>query len=358
MSRLNRALGSVFLLFMLAGCGGSGSQHVPDGTRAGGTVRFTITWPPQATSRLVPKLTKSIKVVVRSKRPYKSDPITTQFVNRQEGQNQATIEVRNLPSVTVEFTVTAHPNPGGTGGAMAKAMMDADIRENETISRAITMDTAISFFRITPNPFYVRPGESGTATAEPVNSEGVVTMVPEDKITWSVDKPTVASIQANGLSCVVTGKSKPGTVQLTITDSESGKSTVTTAYILDPTRLEEGAWANTSHVWVFESGLGSSRQSRGLEVEIVSLPNGDQVIRMYQPTKPIKTLVAEVPVTTSDGQHFQAGGIVPDGMFLAKYQLQVSGYLSYSEPNYGVLYFYWQAFGAERIYGEGEVFTR
>lgn len=196
----------------LSGCGGAGGGSA---TTAQGVATLTITWPDR--SRLIPDASESIKVTFLSG----TTVAASQVVARPSTGSTSTLTFSSLPEGELTMTASAYPTTDGTGTAQATASKSVSITANENTEVSITMASTISSLSITPTAPSVVVGSTLQLAMSALNSSGSVVLVSSSNVTWTSLDTSTATVSSTGL---VTGL-VAGTVQIQVTESESGKST-------------------------------------------------------------------------------------------------------------------------------------
>ena len=258
---------SAFLsLLPLAGCGGGGSFHNSSAaSRAKGVVAVSLKWP--AATRVIPISSQSVKItLVRT--PASVVPVPPQILTRPDPA-QSVISTANFTNLEVgnyTVTVTAYPNPDGTGVAQATTTAQITVNPgNNTLT--VTMDATVkrlaaNLSNSTLSDIKVGVGQTrllvATAYDNATPGQGNVVLtsrtytptgggapVTVQAITWTSSNPAVATVDPN------TG---------VVTAVANGSATITAQYI-EPgiTPGQKGTPANivaTVKVTVVDVGLG------------------------------------------------------------------------------------------------------
>jgi hypothetical protein len=302
---------SVGCVAFLAGCGGSGSKATsPD---AQGAIQFTVDWPEP--SRLIPLAAQSIRIEVTVNRQPVAQPVIIRRPN-------TIATINNLNTGPVTITVTAHPNPDGTGTVQATGSVVVTIVADQTVQQVLTMASTISQVAITPdNPSLVQALVQGTRVqlvASALNAGGAVVLTDRRNWTWSSSDPAIASVTASGDTAVVNGAAV-GRTTINVTESEStgsepGRSASVTVTVVEPvsvsinppaatvalgarqpfTAAVRGS-ANTAVTWsVREGAAGGTIDSSGLYTAPATA--GIYTVVATSQADPTKSAVATVTV--------------------------------------------------------------
>jgi len=203
------ALLSLFAV-VFAGCGGG---NVGSGTSIStrtGRALFTIKWP--QSTRLVPASSQSIRITIQSGSIVVGGP---QLIVKPT----TTASFTNLPAGTLTVVANAYPQADGTGVAQASGTTPITIVAGATTPVGLTLASTIAAVSISPSNPNVAAGAKTAIVPTYTDASGSVVLVAAGAISFVSNAPGVATIDASG---VVTAVS-PGTANITITDTESGK---------------------------------------------------------------------------------------------------------------------------------------
>ncbi len=202
------ALLSLFAL-VITGCGGSGGSGSSINTRAGRAV-FTIKWP--QTTRLVPAASQSIRITIRSGSVVVGTP---QLIVKPV----TTATFTNLPAGTLTVVANAYPQADGTGVVQASGTTPITIVAGSTTPVGLTLASTIAAVSISPATPTLAAGAKTVIVPTYTDASGNVVLVAPGAISFVSNAPSVATIDATGIVSAVS----PGTANITITDTESGK---------------------------------------------------------------------------------------------------------------------------------------
>jgi hypothetical protein len=209
-------LGSVMLF--LAGCGG-GSTIMGTSDASNGHAVFTIKWP-EASTRLIPKATKSLLIVINEGSLVVSQQVVTRGTNATQ-----TVEFEGLPIGQLTVTAYAYATDDGTGTTLAFGSAPLTVtEENNSASNpahfTLTLDPEVVALQVAGPTTAVAIGDTGRVTATPKNAKGETVLVDPSTLTFATSDSTIATVDGEG---VLTAK-KTGTVTVTVTYTE--KSTI------------------------------------------------------------------------------------------------------------------------------------
>jgi hypothetical protein len=217
---------SIFILLcalasLLVGCGGgSGSGTSTLTTSRATRVTFTFEWP--AVTRLIPAAAQSIKLDIRDS----SGLIASQIINRPN--TSATFQ--NLPVGGLTVTATAFSGPNATGSALASTTVAFTLQPGVNPNITITLVTTIDHIDVAPITLAV--GQSGTLVAIGRDVANNKVDLTASKVTFSSSNTNVATVASPGtasgaisgaVTAAVTAVGS-GTSVITVTDTESGKT--------------------------------------------------------------------------------------------------------------------------------------
>ena len=231
-----------FVIFGLAslllnGCGGGGQSSAPPAAQVA-QATITVNWParPKASQmapRLVPLAANSITITIMQG----TNPIAMHTLSRPNG-DQAAISTytfgdpsasggsanSSLPVGALTATATAYPNADGTGTAQATGFITFVTALGTNVPITIDMGSTIDHLAVTPANPSIAVGATIALSATARDVYGAMVLTVASKTQWSSSNPAIARVDTN--SGVVTGVAE-GTTNLTVTDSESGKTGTT-----------------------------------------------------------------------------------------------------------------------------------
>jgi hypothetical protein len=201
----------------LTGCGGGGGAG---GAPQTGQARITVAWPTR--SRLVPAASNSVRAILRQD----GQEVGSAVLVRPAAGGQTTATIENAPAGSLTLVATAYPNTDATGVAQATGTTPVTITGGQTTDIQLAMESTIDHLEIAPGASAsVAVGETLPLTVTAKDATGNVVLTSPGKIQWSSASTALASVDSGG---VVTGVaptgSVPGPVQLTVTETESGKT--------------------------------------------------------------------------------------------------------------------------------------
>lgn len=213
----------VLIVGLLPGCSGGASSVSPGTASRTGRARFTIQWPTR--SRLIPTAANSIRIRVSQDatliaertlpRPTEGGTVNTTFNDIPEGQ--------------CRVNATAYPQADGTGIGQATAEAPINVQPGQVSDIRLTMESAITRLEVTPALSWV--GEGGTIPLTATAKDATDAIVLTSALQWSSDNPTVATVTGAGVVTTVAGAAKKAAI-ITVTETESGKSTMATVNVI------------------------------------------------------------------------------------------------------------------------------
>ncbi len=200
-------LGLIALLcLLLCGCGGGSG---PASTGAG-RAEFTVVWP--EVSRLIPLASNSIVVSL-------SRGGTTLFTRiLVRPQNRLTFD--ELAPGDYLVTATAFPSTDGSGVAQARGQAPLTIAPDAVSAITLVMASTIDHLEVTPPAPSVFAGSTVPLTMTARDAAGNVVLTAPSRVQWQSAAASIASVDSTGLVTGVNG----GVTQITVTETESGKS--------------------------------------------------------------------------------------------------------------------------------------
>jgi hypothetical protein len=199
---------TIVLAFVLTGCGGGKSEQT-------GRAEFRILWP-QDVSRLIPAASNSVSVTLR----LGTEVVATKVSPRPAAGASALVVFDNLPLGEVTATGSAHPNADGTGQAQAAGSVTFQIQAGQTTAFSITLASTIDHLELTPPAVTLNPAEEQTLSVAAKDTAGSIVLLAPSKLSWSTSAGGVATVDSAGKVRGIAG----GTAQITVTDTESGKT--------------------------------------------------------------------------------------------------------------------------------------
>lgn len=188
-----------------------------------------VQWPDA--SRLVPFKTKSLKIVIDWVEGGKTTLVDTKVVDRPDPLKTTVTEtVFNLKSGSgYRLTVTAHPNAGGAGTALARHVSAANLAIKPGVENPwpITMASTVHTVSIEPALTSIGVGEKQIVSVNAKDASGATVLLALSAIRWIVGSPTVLRADQNvqGLADnqVQLEGLKQGSSTLSVMDDESKK---------------------------------------------------------------------------------------------------------------------------------------
>jgi cytochrome c peroxidase len=219
----------VFLIALMAGCGGGkGDTSGANVSRAGGA-EFTVLWPERSTTRLIPLAANSIRVeMLRG-----SEVVASQLIARPDAGGPATLTFTNLPVETLTARAAAYPQADGSGVAQSAGNVSVPIIAGQTVQFTLTLTSTIDHLSVTPNTSTLTVGQQVTLMATAWDAPGTggnIVLTAPEKQQWTSSNTAVASVDNTGIVRAVSA----GTASVSITDTESGKSASATVTVSTP----------------------------------------------------------------------------------------------------------------------------
>ncbi|MCX6377344.1 MAG: Ig-like domain-containing protein [Armatimonadetes bacterium] len=209
---------AMLLAVFVMGCGGSSG-------RLTGSISFTVEWPePVVKSRLVPQATLSVRAEACQGGVKVGEAV---LVRPSDDTPSSPCTIEDVPQGETTLTLHACPNADGTGTPLASGSMVLTVARGQTAQAQITMNSTISEIEVQPPTVTLSPGATMQLTASPRNSEGDLVLVAESSLTWGTSDAGVADVGKSGMVTAVAA----GQAEITVTDSESGKSAKVTVSV-------------------------------------------------------------------------------------------------------------------------------
>jgi hypothetical protein len=205
------------LIGLIIGCGGG---QMPPGavSQATGRATVTVTWP--ARTRLIPSAANAITVTLSQG----SQAVSTLILARPATGNTAAATFNALPAGTLNVLATAHPNADGSGTAQAIATSSIVIQANQTTPLNLTMNSTIDHLVSAPSSLALNVGDVAAVTITAKDASGNTVLIKPQTLTWLSSNATVATVDSAGNVTGVAAGGSPNPVQITVTETESGKS--------------------------------------------------------------------------------------------------------------------------------------
>jgi hypothetical protein len=201
---------------LLMGCGG-GRFGAPLG-RGTGQATLTVEWPDLDDGRLLPKASRSIVVVFERN----ETAVSTTIIPRPASGNSTVTQVKELPIGDLVLTAQAFPRSDGTGVAQASGKTPVKIELDKDTPVTLVLDSTIVNLVVSSvsDSFTVYVEKTLQLYATGRNKDDEVVIPSASMVDWKSSDMSIASIDNTGM---VTGV-KVGSVTMTATDRESGKS--------------------------------------------------------------------------------------------------------------------------------------
>lgn len=245
-------------LFALSGCGGSGASNLSQGDEVGPGIErlvLRVTWPDS--TRLIPFKTQSLRISIDwVKDGTETSIIESHVVDRPDPLKTLVSEtVYNVPTGSgYRLTVTAHPNAGGTGTALARFVSPANlsVHPGGTSEWPVTLISTIKTISIEPAVTSIGIGEKKIVSAVARDASGSTVLLAFSSIAWMVGNPGTLignrnvlgladnEIQLEGLLA--------GTSTVSVMDQESGQSSQSHLITVGRIIVAQGSWSGT-YIW-------------------------------------------------------------------------------------------------------------
>lgn len=216
-TRIVRWLLMSVAVLSLAACGG---QLATTGSSDSSTGRASVTilWPER--NRLVPLVTESIRVGIRSAQGV---TLVEQTVNRPPVGTTSTVQFSQLPVGGLMALATAFPQTDGRGTPVASGVAELQVRPYTTAAISLTMATTISYLAFTPSALQLTVGDAVDLAVTAYDANGSVVLMAPVHASWTVSNLTVLSSTPTGFICRL-GAIGAGPATVTFADGETGKS--------------------------------------------------------------------------------------------------------------------------------------
>jgi hypothetical protein len=146
---------------------------------------------------------------------------------------ETTVEFDKLPPGILTAVVEAYPTEDGTGVPQARASVAVTIEAGKTTSMTVTMESTIDHLEVSPSDPSLPVGDNLSLTATAKDADGNVVLISSDNLQWNSSDEAVVTVDTSG---TLTGIAE-GTAEITVEETESGKSTTVTATVtLSPVR--------------------------------------------------------------------------------------------------------------------------
>lgn len=196
------------LIGLLSGCGGGGG-----GQPTTGKATFHVNWPSRAP--LIPAATNSIRVEIKQQETV----LANRVLARPNAGGSASLIFENLPLGDLLATASAYPTPEGTGVSQATASTPIQIAPGSNTDFTISMVTTINRLDLSPSNFTVEADQNRPLTVTARDAHDAIVLLTAKKLAWTSQNTDIATVDADG---IVHGVA-PGSAQIRVEDSESGK---------------------------------------------------------------------------------------------------------------------------------------
>ena len=198
---------------LLAGCGGGG------GGAPTGKAVVTIAWP--ARDALVPVSANSVVLTVSTD----GKQVATQTVARPTVGGTSTATFGALAVGAHSLKAAAYPNADGSGVAQSQGTTSFTVTANQSTQVSLSMASTIDHLEVSPSNPSAIVGASASLIVTAKDASGNVVLASSSKITWDSSDHAYATVDTSGhVSAIKPTGATPGAVNITVSDTESGKS--------------------------------------------------------------------------------------------------------------------------------------
>jgi prepilin-type processing-associated H-X9-DG protein len=292
-------LSSIAVVAVTSGCsGGSALQSSPVTTaHATGGLIMHIAWP-VVTSRLIPDATHTIQIAISYPAGGSAAPTTT----IPHGQTTATIG--GLPVGSLMLTASALD---ANGAVTASGTKSFTVVANQNVPVSVDMTSTIDHLVISPADPIVTVGDSTPLLVSGVNTSGAMVLLTPSKLTWQMATTADAAYASVDSSGDVTGIA-PGTANVEVTDTESGKSATVAVTVQTSAQAQDEAicLANEQKISQAIAQYVSDNDGSMPDCDSGYGGGGGWAGQVYPYLTPQTTTIFVCPLDTGNGT--QAGG--------------------------------------------------
>jgi hypothetical protein len=216
-------LTALMLLLAVAFLNGCGGSRAGNNNSMTGRAALSITWPSR--SRLIPVASNSIRILFTQN----GTVLANQLVPRPSAGGTSSVTVNNLKVGALVMAATAYPNADGTGVAQASGTTTINIADNQTTAVTLTMNSTIDHLEATPAPLNGAPGTNFQLVVTAKDVSNAIVLLTPGKITY-VPTTNAVTVDSSGLAQAA----GPGSGQITVTETESGKQVAVAYNITNP----------------------------------------------------------------------------------------------------------------------------
>jgi hypothetical protein len=177
-------------------------------------------WPSR--TRLIPAAANSI--VAELKRG--GATVASQTLARPVSGDTTTATFEHLKVGTLTLEAAAYPNANGSGTAQAFGASQVNVVAGQSSTVTLSMASTVHHLDLAPQNPTVGVGGTVQLSVTARDASGAVVLLWPGKLRWDTTGAAYASVDVNGLvtAAAPTGAT-PGSVTISVTDQESGKST-------------------------------------------------------------------------------------------------------------------------------------
>jgi hypothetical protein len=178
-----------------------------------------VTWPDR--TRLVPAAANCVVATLRNG----SSVLGTKTLVRPPTGGTTTERIANLPAGSATLDTVAYPVADGSGTALARGSGTVAVTSGQTSTVNVSMSSTIHHLELGPVAPSAMTGQTCQLVVSARDAGGAIVLLWPAKLRWDTSSDTHAAVDADGL---VTGRKptgvNPGSVNVSVTDTESGKS--------------------------------------------------------------------------------------------------------------------------------------
>lgn len=191
----------------LAGCGGTASAPVSG-------FQMNIQWP--SASRLIPSATQSVRVVVQDAGGFQ----TFRVANRPTTGGFTTLVFFGLRPGNLSVDARAYPAVDAQGVPLAQTAVQVTVAQGNQTNLQLSLVSTVDRVEVAPTRVDLAPAGTRTLSGTAKDTSGNLVPLSASKTTWVSSDPSIATVDSTGKVTAV----KAGSVTITFTDTESGKS--------------------------------------------------------------------------------------------------------------------------------------
>jgi len=213
---MQRSIFALLVVFfgvaLFPGCGG-------DSGPAPGSATVNITWPTR--TRLIPAASEAITLNLYNG----SQLLASQLAVRPPNPGTTTYTFYKLPSTLLTLRAVAYPNADASGVVQASGTVQFTPQVGMTTTINLSLNSAIDHVAMVPAVPSLPIGAHLPLSLTAYDASGNVVLTQPEKITYQSANTNFATVTVDGiLTGVAPTGATPGSVAITATDTESGKS--------------------------------------------------------------------------------------------------------------------------------------